>query len=126
MESTRFDMVTRHLGMAGSRRGAVRTMAVAAAGLGLGLSWLHETEAKHHKHGNKPKKRCKHLFDSCKPNGKRKCCKSEGLECGEPGDPGDFVCCKPLGSVCDSTDECCEGGCLPPIVGTGDKKCTEV
>lgn len=121
MESTRFDMITRHLATPGSRRGAVKGMAMAAAGLGLGLAWFQESEAK-----KRHKKRCKHLLDTCKPNGKRKCCKSEGLECGEPGDPGDFVCCKPLQSVCRNSDECCEGACVPPIIGTGDKKCREV
>jgi hypothetical protein len=119
MDSSRFDALTRRFSATNTRRGVVR--GVAAVGLGLGLLPF-AADAKKKRRNKKKKKRCKTLLQACVSGGKRKCC--SGLECGEPDTPGTFACCRPVGAPCESTDECCLGGCVPPLLGgTGPSRC---
>ena len=124
MDSKQFDMVTRQLSLAGTRRRALA--ALAAGGLSLGAMRLTEVEAgkKGKNKKNKKKKRCKNLGQVCNPGGKRKCCGD--LLCQvRPGNPA-ADCCVAIGSVCESAEDCCAGACIPPLIGTGAKTCRVV
>lgn len=118
MESNRFDMIARHLGDVGTRRKAI--MSLATAGLGLTTMQLLGADAKKRKH-KKRKKRCKNLGEICTPGGKRKCCSTLLCET-RPGNTAPD-CCIPLGSVCETAEDCCVGTCIPPLIGSGSKTC---
>ena len=122
MDTRQFDMVTRQLSLAGTRRRALAALAV--GGLGLGALHLTEVDArKKRKHKNK-KKRCKNLGQPCKQGGKRKCCGD--LLCQVRAGKPAADCCLGLGSPCEAAEDCCEGACIPPLIGTGGKTCRPV
>jgi hypothetical protein len=115
MDGTRFDAIARTLSTVGTRRESVK--AVAAAGLGIGLASLGLAEAD----AKKRKKRCKKLGQQCKPR-KKKCCGD--LRCETRTGATNRTCCRVgLGEECSVAADCCEGGCLPPLVGGGAKTC---
>ncbi len=120
MDSNRFDIVTRRLSLAGTRRRALA--ALAAGGLSLGALHLTEVDArKKRKNKNKKKKRCKNLGQTCNPSGKRKCCGD--LLCQvRTGNPA-ADCCLAVVSVCENDEDCCQGASIPPLIGTGAKTC---
>jgi hypothetical protein len=103
MDGSQFDVWTR------------RRFGAAAGGLAaalLGLAQLDDAQAKKHH-----KKRCKKLFESCTPGG-RKCCQGNLCESLDAGSKGSFLCCKAKGKPC-QTGQCCpefdclEGFCTP-------------
>jgi hypothetical protein len=107
----------------GTRRRALA--ALAAGGLGLGAMRLTEVEAgKKHRHKKNKKKRCKNLGQPCNPGGKRKCCAD--LLCQVRTGNSAADCCLALGRVCETAEDCCEGACIPPLIGTGAKTCRVV
>jgi hypothetical protein len=120
MDSKQFDLVTRHLSLAGTRRRALA--ALAAGGLSLGALRLSEVEAgKKRKKKNRKKKRCKNLGQPCNPGGKRKCCGDLLCQVREGNTAAD--CCLAIGSPCTAAEDCCEGACIPPLVGSGPRIC---
>lgn len=120
MDSKHFDSVTRQLSLAGTRRRALATLAAGS----LSLRGLHLTEVEARKKRRNKKKRCKKLGQVCNPGGKRKCC-GDLLCQARAGSPG-AGCCLALGSVCETADDCCEGACIPPLIGAGAKTCRVV
>ena len=92
---------------------------------GLSLGALRTADvAAGKKRKNRKKKRCKNLGQSCNPGGKRKCC-SDLLCQVRPGNTA-ADCCLALGSACETADDCCEGACIPPLIGSGPKTCRVV
>lgn len=113
MDGTRFDSLARNLSTIGSRREAVKAAAVTSLGLGLASLGLAGADAK--------KKRCKKLGQACKRR-KKKCCGD--LRCETRTGASSRTCCKVgLGEECTVSAECCEGGCIPPLVGGGPSTC---
>ena len=94
MDGSRFDAWTR-------RRFGLAAGGALGALLGLG-------ERADASHG-----RCKHVLEGCSPSGdRRRCCKSEGLQC-RRGDDGLNRCCRKGGAPCreGSQQKCCSGDC---------------
>jgi hypothetical protein len=120
MDHKNFDGIARHLVAAGSRRQA---LAALVAG-GLGLSAFTALDAEGRKKKKRKKKRCKLLGAVCKPESKRKCCPDLSCEV-RPGSTN-ADCCVPVGGICNTAEDCCQGACVPPLLGGGSKKCTVV
>jgi hypothetical protein len=100
LDIRRFDAVSRQLGVASSRRGAMRALAAGGLGLGLARIGLQSASA-----GGKKRlgARCQKSSE-CK--GALKCKKSNS-------EHGCFVktkerCCKPLGAPCTDGCDCCD------------------
>jgi hypothetical protein len=96
MDGSRFDAWTR------------RRFGVAAGGAAatlFGLASLSDAAAK--KKRKKRPKRCRKLWATCSPRGRR-CCNR--FKCRDVGDPDpEFRCCKLDGERCSGDDECCSG-----------------
>lgn len=124
MDSRRFDLIARQFGTMGTRRHAI--LSLAAGGLGLGLMQLGDADARKKRKNKKKnkKKRCKKLGQGCTPGGKRKCCGALNCEVREGNSAAD--CCIGLGGACETAQDCCEGGCLPDIIGGGPSRCTAI
>ncbi len=121
MDHKQFDGIARHLFSVGSRRQAIS--ALVAGGLSLSAMTAIDADAKNKKKKRK-KKRCKLLGAVCKPESKRKCCPD--LNCEVRAGSSFADCCVPVNSPCTTTDDCCQGICLAPLLGTGNKRCTVV
>jgi hypothetical protein len=101
MDSIRFDSLARSLSTSDSRRGAFR--ALAATGLGLGLTRFRfaETDAKK-KHKKSLGARCK-KSDECKGD---LLCKNANSQ-NSCYDQTERRCCKKIGAACDDSCDCC-------------------
>lgn len=119
MDHKHFDGIARHLFAAGTRRQALA--ALVAGGFGLSAMAALDTDARKKKR-KKKKKQCKLLGAVCKPESKRKCCPDLSCEVRSGSTFAD--CCVPVGGICNSAEDCCQGACIPPLLGGGSKKCT--
>jgi hypothetical protein len=124
MESNRFDMITRHLGVAGSRRQALAAFAASA------LAHLF-----HQATPNEAAAKCKGYKGKCKSNGS--CCKKNGLKCSHgrcrckkkgwkrcPGSASDCTHvnsdpnnCGACGNECPAATPCCINGTCREMCG---------
>ena len=102
MESNRFDAITRTLTSTGSRRGAVRAMAVAGLGLGMTRLGLENAAAKKKKKKKNLSARCGKT-DECKGN---LLCQNANSQNG-CYDQTEKRCCKKEGEHCEDGCECC-------------------
>jgi hypothetical protein len=124
MDTRHFDGIVRNLNAAGSRRDAL--IALAAGGLSLGFLRAEDADAKkkHKRKKNKKKrknKRCLTLGSICNPGGKRRCCGDLSCEVRTGNTQAD--CCIELGGICETAADCCEGGCIPNLLGSTEKHC---
>lgn len=123
MDIRQFDGIARTLNTAGSRRNAL--MALAAGGLSLGFLRAEDAAAKkkHKRKKNRKRKnkRCLTLGSACNPGGKRRCCGALSCEVRSGNTQAD--CCIELGGICQTAEDCCEGGCIPNLLGSTEKHC---
>ncbi|MEZ4562010.1 MAG: hypothetical protein R2853_04685 [Thermomicrobiales bacterium] len=123
MDTRHFDGIVRDLNTAGSRRQAM--LALAAGGLGWSFLQPEGADAKkkrkHKRRKKRKNKRCLQLGNICKPGGKRRCCSE--LSCRVRSGNTQADCCLELGAVCESAEDCCEGGCIPNLIGGTVKHC---
>ncbi|MCA9878506.1 MAG: hypothetical protein KC442_12010 [Thermomicrobiales bacterium] len=129
MDAHVFDTISRGLLGNGTRRQALQ--ALVAGGLGWGLTQSLDADAKKKKHRKRKKrrrqrkhKRCLTLGVTCNPGGKRRCC--DNLSCKvRPGNT-QADCCLELGAICDTKEDCCEGTCIPNLIGGATRHCRVV
>lgn len=126
MDSRQFDGIVRDLDTTATRRTAL--MALAAGGLSWGFLRAEDADAKKKKHNHKKhnkkkrkNKRCLTLGSLCKPGGKRRCCSNLSCEVRTGNTQAD--CCIELGGICSTAADCCEGGCIPNLLGSTEKHC---
>jgi hypothetical protein len=123
MDSRNFDSIVRNLNATGTRRKAL--LSLAAGGLSLGFLRSDDADAKkkHKRKKNKKRKnkRCLTLGSTCTPGGKRRCC--DDLSCKTRAGNTAPDCCKERFAYCETAQDCCEGACLPVVLGSSNKHC---
>ena len=110
MDVTGFDQLTQKFGAILSRRGLLRTGALGAAGLGLGLSTQHHAEAAKGKRGKKNKK-----------GDVNKLCKTQVTDCETlltSACGGDPKCLNTVQTCCPALSTCDLGGFLACLRAT--------